>query len=63
MDDGVLIRNRFFLRLFKMFFFLYMKELLLHFKVLCVVFVSIFPQGFFFLNDVDIFINTCMTIC
>lgn len=44
-----------------MFFFLYMKELLLHFKVLCVVFVSIFPQGLFFLNDVDIFINTCMT--
>lgn len=62
MDDSVIIRNRFFLRLFKMFFFLYMKELLLHFKVLCVVFVS-YSHWDFFLNDVDIFINTCMTIC
>lgn len=62
MDDSVIIRNRFFKRLFKMFFFLYMKELLLHFKVLCVVFVSYSHWDFFF-NDVDIFINTCMTKC
>lgn len=37
-----------------------MKELLLHFKVLCVVFVSY--SHWDFLNDVDIFMNTCMTI-
>lgn len=62
MDDSVIIRNRFFKRFFKMFFFLYMKELLLYFKVLCVVFVLYFYWVFFF-NDVDIFINICMIKC
>lgn len=62
MDDSVIIRNRFFLRLFKMVFFLIYERVVVTFQGAMCCFCIIFPLGFF-LNDVDIFINTCMTKC
>lgn len=61
MDDSVIIRNRFFLRLLKCFFLIYERVVVTFQGAMC-CFCIIFPLGFF-LNDVDIFMNACMTKC